>query len=180
MAPPVRFPAPLLSLRRKAAGVLLLAPCLVALIPVSAPAQQVDRPDTLLVLQERVGHQGRELVGVFGAEPVPNDPGAWRVRIWQEISDRVMVSTDVVRCDPKAPMRMTGKTGPMGRRLVLRELNPGGAITPLNRLDHLIWWATCQPEQAGKDPATLAPLARQLGYSGALQEREQVLPAPPR
>ena len=32
------------------------------------------------------------------------------------------------------------------------------------------------PEQAGKDPATLAPLARKLGYSGHLVEREQVLP----
>ena len=51
-----------------------------------------------------------------------------------------------------------------------------GAITTANRIDHLVWWATCFPEQAGKDPAGLGPLARQLGYSGSLRESEQIVP----
>jgi hypothetical protein len=63
-----------------------------------------------------------------------------------------------------------------GSRFFLRELNPGGAITAANRMDHLIWWATCFPELAGQEPAGLAARARQLGYSGLLRESEQVLP----
>ena len=63
-----------------------------------------------------------------------------------------------------------------GANFYVRELNPGGAITSANRIDHLVWWATCFPEQAGKDPAGLGPLARQLGYSGSLRESEQILP----
>jgi len=47
-------------------------------------------------------------------------------------------------------------------------------------LDHKIWWAACFPEQAGKDPATLTALAKQLGYSGQLIEQQQVLPGNPR
>ena len=67
-----------------------------------------------------------------------------------------------------------------GFTFFVRTLNPGGAITPANRIDQLVWWATCFPEQAGKDPAGLAALARQLGYSGTLRESEQALPGPPR
>ena len=53
-------------------------------------------------------------------------------------------------------------------------------MSEANRLDHQVWWAACFPEQAGKDPAGLAALARQLGYSGRLREQEQVVPASPR
>ena len=164
---------------------LLLAPWLALAIatPLRAepePAEPVPQPADLVVLQDRVGRGGRELIGVFGTEVEAAEPGVRRVRIWEEKRDRVTVSVDVVRCSPTAPMRITGREGTLGRRLIVRELNPGGAITRENRLDHLIWWAACQPEQAGKDPATLAPLARQLGYSSTLVEREQVLPAPRR
>ena len=164
---------------------LLLAPWLALAIssPLRAapePAEPVPQPADLVVLQDRIGRGGRELIGVFGTEVEAGEPGVRRIRIWEEKRDRVTVSTDVVRCSPTAPMRITGREGTLGRRLIVRELNPGGAITRENRLDHLIWWAACQPEQAGKDPATLAPLARQLGYSGTLVEREQVLPAPRR
>jgi hypothetical protein len=175
-----RFPQPCGRLAR-----LLLVPWLAMAIPLPLraapePPEPVPHPADLVVLEDRVGRGGRELIGVFGTEVEAGEPGVRRIRIWEEKRDRVTVSIDVVRCSPTAPMRITGREGTMGRRLIVRELNPGGAITPENRLDHLIWWAACQPEQAGKDPATLAPLARQLGYSGTLVEREQVLPAPRR
>jgi hypothetical protein len=134
------------------------------------------RPPNLLVLQERLSHQGRFSIGVFDATADPAVPGLWRVKVWREVADRVDVSVDVVGCSPSGPMRLTGS----GDRLIMRQLNPGGMITPANRLDHLIWWAVCAPEQAGRDPATLAPVAREMGFSGTLVESEQVLPAPPR
>jgi hypothetical protein len=131
-----------------------------------------SRPADLLVLQQRSGPEGPSLLGVFGAVSDPVLPGLWRVKLWQERIGRVTVSGDVVRCDPAAPMRISGE----GRQQILRELNPGGLITPANRLDHLVWWAVCVPRQAGVDPALLGPEARRLGYSGRLQERLQILP----
>jgi hypothetical protein len=41
---------------------------------------------------------------------------------------------------------------------------------------HLVWWAVCHPEQAGREPAELTGVARQLGYSGSLRESVQILP----
>ncbi|MEB3322320.1 MAG: hypothetical protein VKI81_05805 [Synechococcaceae cyanobacterium] len=158
------------------APVLWVPPLLAGAVATAALAEPVPRPDGLVVLQETVTRQGVEVIGVYGAEDDPVQAGVRRVKVWRELPDRVTVSTDVVHCSPEGPMRITGDD----RRLILRELNPGGAITPLNRLDHLIWWAACQPDQAGRDPATLAPLARRLGYSGTLPEREQFLPKPRR
>jgi hypothetical protein len=130
-----------------------------------------SRPKGFKVLLDRVTHRGREVVGIYGLVSEPNQPGMWRVQVWEELDDRVTVATDKIGCSPTNPLRITGTA----RRLVIRELNPGGVITPANRLDHLMWWAVCVPEQAGKDPASLGPLARQLGYSGRLPEREQVV-----
>lgn len=135
-----------------------------------------SRPKGFKVLLDRVTHRGREVVGIYGLVSEPNQPGMWRVQVWEELDDRVTVATDKIGCSPTSPMRITGTS----RRLIIRELNPGGVITPSNRLDHLMWWAVCVPEQAGKDPASLAPLARQLGYSGRLPEREQVVLGPGR
>ncbi|MFN5161038.1 MAG: hypothetical protein ACK5IA_04030, partial [Cyanobacteriota bacterium] len=134
------------------------------------------RPADLVVLQERIGHQGKETIGVFSPVADAVHPALWRVQLWTQTSDRVTIATDIVRCSPTAPMRVTGDE----RHLFVRQLNPGGLLTRSNRLDHLIWWAVCQPAQAGRDPATLTGVARQLGYSGQLQEREEVLPAPRR
>jgi hypothetical protein len=64
-------------------------------------------------------------------------------------------------------------------KVVVQTLNPGGPINPANRLDHLIWWATCFPEQAGHDPAGLGPLARSLGFDGRQPEQFEVLSVPP-
>ncbi len=135
-----------------------------------------SRPKGFKVLLDRVTHRGREVVGIYGLVSEPNQPGMWRVQVWEELDERVTVATDKIGCSPTSPLRITGSA----RRLVIRELNPGGVITPANRLDHLMWWAVCVPEQAGKDPASLGPLARQLGYSGRLPEREQVVIGPGR
>jgi hypothetical protein len=132
------------------------------------------RPPGFLLLEERQSFDGLWAVGVFGAVADPAQPGLWRVQLWEERQDRVVVSTDKVSCDPAAPLRITGR----GRQLIVRELNPGGAVTATNRLDHQIWWAVCHPSLAGRDPATLAPAARRLGFDGQRPEREQILPAP--
>jgi hypothetical protein len=102
----------------------------------------------------------------------PANPGLRRVQLWRQQGTDVSLTTDTLGCSPAAPMRMTRQ----GDRWILRQLNPGGLITPANRNDHLVWWAVCHPDQAGRDPATLADLARELGYSGSLIESEQVLP----
>jgi hypothetical protein len=98
------------------------------------------------------------------------------VNIWRQWPDRVVIATDVVRCDTKGPMRITGDR----KHVIVRLLNPGGAISRANRLDHMVWWASCFPQQGGQDPAGLAATARQLGFSGQLPESEQVIATPPR
>ncbi len=142
----------------------------------AALAEPAPRPADLVILEERVGHEGRQVIGVFGREADPSQPDVWRIRLWDEMQEDLTISTDVVHCSRSAPMRITG----LDRKLILRELNPGGAITRHNRLDHMVWWAACHPDQAGSDPAGLASVARELGYSGTLRESEQVLPAPRR
>ena len=133
-------------------------------------------PADLVVLVKKSTLKGRWRLGVFGRQPDPTQSGVWRLRIWEQSEDRVLVSTDVLNCGVLQPMRITGGGGSAKGVLILRDLNPGGPITPANRLDHQIWWAACFPEQAGKDPATLGPEARRLGFSGILVEREQVVP----
>ncbi|MCX5946408.1 MAG: hypothetical protein NTZ53_14160 [Cyanobacteria bacterium] len=130
------------------------------------------RPPGLVVLWERAGRGGQEAVGVFAVSKDPNDPEVRQIKVWLELPNSLRVRKESIRCSLSQPMRMSSN----GREFILRELNPGGTITSANRLDHQIWWAACYPEQAGKDPARLAGLARKLGYSGHLVEREQVLP----
>jgi hypothetical protein len=140
-------------------------------------------PPDLVVLARRSGLRGRWRLGVFGRQPDPGQPLVWRIRLWEQTEDRVFTATDVLNCSPAQPMRITGGTGAAGPGnglISLRDLNPGGPITPANRLDHQIWWAACVPEQAGKDPATLGAEARRLGFSGTLVERERVVPGPRR
>jgi hypothetical protein len=140
------------------------------------PSSSPDRPADLVILEERQSLQGHLSVGVFGVQKDPTTADLWRVNIWRQWPDRVVIATDVVRCDPKAPQRITGDR----QRVIVRFLNPGGAISRANRLDHMVWWASCFPQQAGQDPAALAATARQLGFSGQLPESEQVIATPPR
>lgn len=160
----------LLLSRLALAGWLALA--LPLLPPARGQGQSPDRPAGLIVLEERPGQQGLRVLGIYGPKPDATSPGLWRVQLWVQTGNDATVRTDTVRCSTTAPMRLTNERG----RWLLRDLNPGGSITPGNRVDHLVWWATCHPEQAGRDPATLQALARQLGYSGTLRESEQILP----
>ncbi|MFM7086375.1 MAG: hypothetical protein ACKOXO_05210 [Cyanobium sp.] len=137
-------------------------------------AARAPRPADLVILQRRSSVHGEQEVGVFGARPDPLQPDLWSVQVWEESDDRVTIATDRIRCSPQAPMRITGTAS----RLLVRELNPGGAIHASNRLDHLIWWAVCHPSLAGRDPAGLTPEARRLGLSGTLPERQEIVPAP--
>jgi hypothetical protein len=130
------------------------------------------RPPGLLLLQELPGLGGKQAIGIYGAVADAETPGLWRIKLWDEQPNDVKVRSETIRCTRSAPMRVTSD----GPNLYIRELNPGGEITSANRIDHLVWWATCFPEQAGKDPAGLGPLARQLGYSGSLRESEQIVP----
>ena len=133
------------------------------------PAEQ--RPADLVVLRRWITMEGESLIGVHDAKPDPRDPSARTIVLWLESPTGVKLAVETLRCSPEAPMRLTRT----GSALLIRELNPGGPVTAANRLDHQVWWAACFPEQAGKDPAALAPLARQLGYSGKLREQQQVL-----
>lgn len=136
------------------------------------PAPESARPRGMVLLMERVVPGGKQAIGVYGVSAAPQQPGLYRVKVWDETPNNVLVRNETIRCSPTEPLRVTSD----GKRLFVRSLNPGGPITPANRIDHLIWWATCFPQQAGKDPATLKAVARQLGYSGGLSESEQILP----
>ncbi len=165
-------------LRRLAAALAGLSPVALTSIP-SAVAQSVfvrpdqNRPAGLALLLERDIADGKQALGVFGITADPVQPQVWRIKVWEELPNDVKVRSETVQCSPSAPLRVTND----GRNLILRELNPGGVVTPANRIDHLVWWATCFPEQAGKDPNSLRSLARERGYSGNRVEREQVVPA---
>ena len=137
---------------------------------------QEQRPAGLVLLREWQTMDGPHAIGVYDAKVSPTDPSARTIVVWLEDPSGVKLAVETLRCSPQEPMRLTRR----GRDLLIRELNPGGAVNDANRLDHQIWWAACFPEQAGKDPAGLAGLARQLGYSGSLREQEQVLPGNPR
>ena len=158
------------------AAPLLLAAGVLAGVPLRAqqgPATpEESRPRGMVLLLERLVPEGKQAIGVYGITAAASQPGMFRVKVWDETPNNVLVRNETIGCSPAEPLRVTSD----GRWLFLRSLNPGGPITAANRIDHLIWWATCFPAQAGKDPAALRSLARQLGYSGALPESEQVLP----
>jgi hypothetical protein len=143
-----------------------------ALLPGAVLSEPSSRPPGLVVLEERPSQEGPRVLAVYGPRRDPASPDLWRVSFWQQLGSDVTVRTDTVGCSVSAPMRLTNDMG----RWKLAELNPGGPIHPGNRVDHLVWWAVCHPEQAGRDPAGLGELARRLGYSGSLRESVQILP----
>jgi hypothetical protein len=144
----------------------------VLLPPAAVVAEPPSRPPGLVVLEERPSQEGLRVLGVYGPRRDPASADLWRVSFWQQLGTDVTVRTDTVRCSASAPMRLTNERG----LWQLVELNPGGPIHPGNRVDHLVWWAVCHPEQAGRDPAGLGEVARRLGYSGSLRESVLILP----
>jgi len=139
-------------------------------------AEPAPRPPDLKILVEKTTmREGTHWLGVYGRVAEADQPGLWRVKLWREWSDRVEISTETIDCRPGSATR----AGVTASKVVVQTLNPGGSINPANRLDHLIWWATCFPEQAGRDPAGLGPLARSLGFDGRQQEHFEVLSVPP-
>ncbi len=174
-------PSPGAALRRRAAALSLAAlsafTTTTAALAADPEAGDPAPPPDLVELRRRATAEGPEVVGVFNVRADPAQPDLRRVQLWQARGSELVVSTDVVRCSPTAPGRLTGLGGAAGRRMVLRSLNPGGVITSANRLDHLVWWAACVPELAGRDPATLVEEAHRRGFHGGLQEREEILPA---
>jgi hypothetical protein len=130
------------------------------------------RPPGLVLLDERTIPYGKEVTGIYAIRPADDIPQGKRLKLWQEKVNDVKVRNETVRCDQGSPARITST----GSQLVMVELNPGGAVGPHNRLSHLVWWAACFPDQAGKDPNSLQAVARKLGFSGMLIEREHLLP----
>ena len=165
--------AMLTSLAKLCCAALALAPAAVWAQSGLMESPELSRPKTMVLLTERLVAGGKQATGVYQIEVDPAMPDVRRVKVWLELPNDLQVRNDTIRCSAKAPMRVTND----GRDLIVRQLNPGGVINPSNRLDHLIWWAVCFPELAKQDPATLGDKARQLGYSGHLQESEQRLPS---
>jgi hypothetical protein len=170
------------SLRQWAAGPWAAAALLAAAAPAHAApdasfrTSAEQRPADLVVLRRWSTIGGEHLIGVHDAKPDARDPTARTIVLWLETPTGVKLAVDTLRCSPEAPMRLTLK----GDALEIRELNPGGQVIAANRLDHQIWWAACHPAQAGKDPAQLTAVARQLGYTGKLREQQQLVPRHPR
>lgn len=144
-----------------------------AAIAAEIPSAEETRPAGLVLLEEKQRLDGKQAIGILSATADPAEPGLWRVKVWDELPNQTLVRHETVRCQRTSPMRITND----GRQLLVRFLNPGGTITPANRRDHLVWWAVCFPDQAGRDPAQLAATARSLGFSGQLEERQLVLPS---
>ena len=160
-----------------------LTASLTALVGSAALAQsglmespELSRPKGLVLLSERDVRGGKQATGVYAIEVDPDFADVRRVKVWLELPNDMQVRNETIHCNAKAPMRVTSD----GHGLIVRQLNPGGLITPSNRLDHLIWWAVCHPAFATQDPAGLRPKALELGYSGHLQESEQRVPSPGR
>lgn len=174
----LRWLGPLTPILRPTFLALALAAGQVAVAPdpsaaADIPSAEELRPPGLVLLEEKQMMEGKQAFGIMAATADPAQPGLWRVKVWDELPDRALVRHETVRCLPANPMRVTND----GRQLQVRFLNPGGVIHPGNSRDHLLWWAVCFPEQAGRDPAQLGATARRLGFSGQLVEREQVLPS---
>ena len=109
--------------------------CLAALAGETIPAALAEgggvrpedaRPPGLILLEERPGLGGKQAFGVYGAVADRDTPGLWRIKFWDEQPNDVKVRSETIRCTPAAPMRVTSD----GAYLYVRELNPGGAITP--------------------------------------------------
>ena len=158
---------------------LLMASAAVHAVPVDRESlleqMKAMRPVDLVVLDQRDGADEYTL-GIFAINSDPADPELRRFKLWQEYADDLVVPSESVSCSREEPLRMTRDND----AIYIRKLNPGGPLRLSTREDHLVWWAACHPNLAGKEPESLGEQARELGYSTQLIESEEVLrlPAP--
>ena len=134
---------------------------------------KAQRPRDLQVLSRQPVAGGEVTLGIYAVEPVASDAESRRYRLWEESPNDLNVYFESVRCSPARPLRVKRTAS----AVYLRTLNPGGAVTDVNREDHLVWWAACVPEVAGTDPALLRQKALELGFSTLIPERQEQLPA---
>jgi hypothetical protein len=132
------------------------------------------RPADLIVLETKPMAGGEFTLAIFAIKGDDSDPDLRRYKLWKEYPNDLVVPTESVNCSTTEPLRVTRDK----KAIYIRRLNPGGVVNDSNREDHLVWWAACVPAEAGKDPATLADQARQLGYSGLLTETTETLRVP--
>ena len=134
---------------------------------------KAQRPQDLQVLSRQPVAGGEVTLGIYAVEPVASDAESRRYRLWEETPNDLNVYFESVRCSPARPLRVKRTAS----AVYLRTLNPGGAVTDVNREDHLVWWAACVPEVAGTDPSLLRQKALELGFSTLIPERQEQLPA---
>ena len=132
-----------------------------------------SRPTDLQVLIEKPDAGGLLTIGIYGIRAVGADSPLRQYKVWEEFPADLNIYVETVDCSPSNPLRIKRTA----TAVYVRNLNPGGPVSDFNREDHLVWWAACVPEMAGKDPATLRQKALELGYSTLIPERQQQLPA---
>ena len=134
---------------------------------------KAQRPEDLQVLIQRPVAGGQLTLGIYSIEPVAIDPQSRRYRLWEESPTDLNIYFESVHCSPSRPVRVKRTES----AVYVRTLNPGGAVTDINREDHLVWWAACVPEVTGTDPGLLRQKALDLGFSTLITERQEQLPA---
>ena len=135
-----------------------------------------SRPTDLQVLIEKPDAGGLLTIGIYGIKAVGADSPLRQYKIWEEFPADLNIYVETVNCSPSNPLRIKRTA----TAVYVRNLNPGGPVSDINREDHLVWWAACHPDFAGQDPIGLTEKARELGYSTQLIESQEVLrlPAP--
>ena len=154
---------------------LLLAPIAAAAIDRLELLEQMkrSRPADLTVLIEKPDAGGKRTIGIYAIEPSAADPNVRQYKLWEELPKDLNIYFESVNCSAANPLRIKRTF----MAVYVRNLNPGGFVSDINREDHLVWWAACVPEVAGTEPANLRQKALDLGYSTLIPERQQQLPA---
>ena len=132
------------------------------------------RPENLVILINQQKVNGDYLLGIYAMEIDPFKPSIRRFKLWQEWNNELKVNNESVSCSRKKPLRIQH----LSEGISLNRLNPGGRITSSNKENHLVWWAACFPEQAGKNPSNLESKASSMGFPRNLLESQEILVAP--
>ena len=134
---------------------------------------RASRPADLVVLETReLG--GTSTLGIFAIQVDSADPALRHYKLWRESPENLIIPTESLSCSRTEPMRVTRDQ----TAIYLNRLNPGGLITSANREHHLVWWAACEPDHAGKDPSALTEKAKELGFSTLQVESQEILQLP--